>query len=60
MHNKVSEFLYSPSENVKGYSIKKNKFLKIIEDPIGKQIQKNIKKKYIYEIRNPLIRHREI
>ena len=36
MHNKVSEFLYSPSENVKGYSIKKNNFLKIIEDPIGK------------------------
>lgn len=60
IHNKVSEFLYSPSEHVQGYAIKKSLFMKLIEDPIGKKIQQTIKKRYIQVIRNPLIKHREI
>lgn len=47
MLNKVSEFLYRPSEDIMGFAIKKGKFKKLLDDPVGKNLKPIIRSRYI-------------
>ena len=55
LHNKVSEFLYKPHELITGFAIKKQQFMQIMDDKVGKNLIPKIKKNYILNIRNPTI-----
>ena len=60
MFNKVSEFLYKSHEVILGFAIKKESFMQIIEDHIGKRMIGNIKTGYQRNIRDVVHQHREI
>ena len=44
--NKVSEFLYKSHEMIQGFALKKQNFLELMEDKIGKNMICKIKKGY--------------
>ena len=60
LHNKVSEFIYKPHEQVIGFAIKKDKFVQVLDDGLGKKLIPKIVKNYTDLIREPVQKHREI
>jgi hypothetical protein len=46
MFNKVSEFLYKSHELILGFAVKKESFIQILDDNIGKKMIPKIKSSY--------------
>ena len=60
MFNKVSEFLYKSHELILGFAVKKESFIQILDDNIGKKMIPKIKSSYQNKIREVVHKHREI
>ena len=56
----MSEFIYKPHEQVIGFAIKKDKFVQVLDDGLGKKLIPKIVKNYTDLIREPVQKHREI
>jgi predicted RNA-binding protein with PUA domain len=59
LHNKGSEFLYTPIENCVAYGIRKEFFNELLENPIAKRIKKKITQNYAELIQQTIHEHRE-